>query len=196
MMKQEAKLAAAYTRLAGQGTVTVRKLKTEAGTSTDAAAQFLRDVATTADVPPTPDLSAALNIIWAQAWEQATTQAREEFTSRLDEALEAQAAAEADRDEAEQAMKTAQTQAEDQAKQLAAITQHAHQAETELKTCSEQLRETERLRTEDRERALRAEAGLDELRAVIHQLRPAPTTKATPTKTSATPRKTTTKTAK
>lgn len=179
----QSQLAAAYGRLVSETgkRPTVRALKATARVSTDAAAAFLRDVAASTEVPPAPDLSAAVQTIWAMAWQAAADLARQEaeqqseqltadLTAATDDAEQQLRAA----DDARQALQEAHHQiseisnaADQLRRQLATLTEELHQARAELAA----VRASERAACT---RADRAEATVEVLQRVLDHLHVAP----------------------
>jgi len=171
-MSHSEQLAAAYTRLieAGQK-VTVRALKAEAQVSTDSAAGWLRDLEPAPGMPSVPDLSAALAVVWASAWQAAQREATTQLETRLTQTRDGEAAALL---RAEQAESQAAAAVADL--QVATDARHAAEAEsvelverislfqTELSATREQVRAAET-------RAVRAEAEADSVRTVLADLR-------------------------
>lgn len=166
------KLAAAHARLmADGGRVTVRALKAAAGVSTDTAAAWLRRAEPTPEVPAPPNLTEAVRIVWAAAWQAAHTEAKlyaeDEVLgarARESDALERADHAEQQAADAVDALAVAEARA-------AAAERQATDAETALTAAREQTAASEQnSRNLDTART-RAEAEADSLRIMLTDLR-------------------------
>ncbi|MBW3069631.1 hypothetical protein GZ998_08970 [Actinomyces sp. 594] len=177
----QAQLAAAYGRLLNDTgrRPTVRALKAAARVSTDAAAAFLRDIATQDEVPDAPDLTAPLQALWAAAWHVAADTARAEVAEQVDQLTADLVAATADAEQQLQAADTAQT-AQHAAEEIAATaTRRADELERRVAALDEELAGL-RLQIADLQaaeraattRADRAEAAVDTLQGVLATLKP------------------------
>lgn len=87
------KLARAYADLLTRGErPTVRRLQSEARVGTDAATEYLREIAAAGDAPPVPveDAARAVEVLWARLWPLAQEAAREEHAAQVDALVEAE----------------------------------------------------------------------------------------------------------
>ena len=133
-------LAAAYGRLSSQGQVTVRALCRAAGVSTEAARRFLADRATESEAPAIPqDVADVLAMVWGAAYRVAAEAAAEVLGTRLQEALDAQAADAETIAQATQEAATATQQAQAAVAAQKAAEQEAEQLKQQLTASKDEL---------------------------------------------------------